>query len=155
MLPGLNLIPTEPQDKSARRANDQIVRLHRLTAVASEDASQSGSQRDRACKRDCAANRMHHGGARKIVEGDRRHIGEPTSRSPRPMPDDRIDEAGDANAVKQGADKITPSNHSARGDRRARIRKRILEHPVRQDRGSSGAIRRRQAMQHETGRADP
>src|SRR5208283_1322030 len=35
-------VPSEPQDQTAGRADDQIVRLHGLSAVAFEDAAKPG-----------------------------------------------------------------------------------------------------------------
>ena len=70
------------------------------------------------------------------------------------MTDDRIDEAGHREAVKKIADETGAADHRARGDRRARIRKRKLEEPERQERNAGGFIGCRCALQEEPVIAD-
>src|SRR5262249_27504352 len=124
-------------------------------AVALEHAAQPGSERDCARQRYSPANGMNHRGAGEVMKGYRGHIRQPAVRSPCPVADDRIDEAGDAYAVEQVADEVAAPNHRARGYRRAGIRECILEYPVGEQGNARGAIGGRQPVQHETGSADP
>lgn len=50
---------------------------------------------------------MDDGGTGEIIKRYRVHIGEPAIGSPRPVADNRIDEASDTDAVQQVADEIT------------------------------------------------
>ena len=70
------------------------------------------------------------------------------------MTDDRIDEAGDADAVEQIADKTGAADHRARGDRGAGVGEGELEEPERQERNAGGFIGCRSALQEEPVIAD-
>src|ERR1700683_3353041 len=103
--------PPEPEDQPAGGADDQVVRLHRSAAVALEDASEPRSKRDCARQRDDSSDRVDDGGSREVVEVNRIQIGQPSVRTPCPVSDDRIDEAGDADAIEQVADEIAAPDH--------------------------------------------
>ena len=71
------------------------------------------------------------------------------------MPDDGIDEAGDAHAVEQVTDEAAAADHGARRDGGGRVSEGELEHPERQQRHARRAVGRGQALQAEARRADP
>jgi hypothetical protein len=68
--------------------------------------------------------------------------------------DDRVDEAGHSDAVKQVADEAAAANHRAGRDRRGRVCEGELEDPERQQRHAGAAVRRRQVLQEEPMRTD-
>ena len=84
--------------------------------------------------------RVHDGRAGEVVER-RAHRGQPAVRTPGPVADDRVDEAGDADAVEHVADEAAAADHRARGDRRAGIGERELEDPEREQRNAGRAGR--------------
>src|SRR4029077_8116143 len=98
---------------------------------------------------------MHDCRSSEVVEVNRVEISQPSVRAPCPVTDDRVDEAGDADAVEQVADEIAATDHRARSNRRAGIRECILEYPVRKQRNTRGAVGRSEPMQHESGGANP
>ena len=64
------------------------------------------------------------------------HRGQEAVRTPGPVADDRIDEAGNRHAVEQVADEAGAADHGAGSDRRAGIGERELEDPERQERNA-------------------
>ena len=82
------------------------------------------------------------------------HGGEEAVRPPGPVTDDRVDEAGNADAVDQVADEAGAADHGARRNRRAGIGKGELEEPERQERNAPGLVGRRRALQEEPVIAD-
>ena len=60
--------------------------------------------------------------------------GQPAVRTPDPVADDRVDEAGDADAVEDVAHEAGAADHGARGDGRAGVGEGELEEPERQER---------------------
>ena len=134
------------------------MRQHRSAAVALEPAAQPRAEHDRARQRDEAADRVHHRRTREIVEARAHprqevsgaaHRGQEAIRTPGPVADDRIDEAGDREAVEQIADETGAADHRAGSDRGAGIGEGELEEPERQERDARGFIRRRRAVQEE------
>src|SRR6185369_9288553 len=77
------------------------------------------------------------------------HQGEETVRAPGPVADDRVDKAGDGDAIYQIANETGTADHRARRDGRAGIGKSKLEEPERQERHAAGFIRRRHTVQEE------
>ena len=78
---GVEAVPAEPEDQAADRAQDDVVRRHRATAVALEDAAETRTEGDRAGQRDRAADGVHDGRAGEVVEA----VGGAAShRDPRP-----------------------------------------------------------------------
>ena len=138
-------VPAEPQDQAADRAEDDVVRQHRAAAVALEDAAEARTEGDGAGQRDRAADGVHDGRAGEVVE---RHAidRQPAVRTPGPVADDRVDEAGDADAVEDVADEAAAADHRARGDRRAGVGEGELEHPEREQRHAGGAVGVGQAL---------
>src|SRR5579871_3062536 len=57
------------------------------------------------------------------------HVSEPAVRTPRPVANDRVNEAGYADAIEQVADESSTADHRARGDCRAGIGECELENP--------------------------
>src|ERR1700751_5289296 len=70
------------------------------------------------------------------------------------MSDDRIDKAGDADAVKQVTDEAGSADHRARSNRRARISESELEDPDRQECYSGCFIGRWRVLQKDPVIAD-
>ena len=68
------------------------------------------------------------------------HGGQEAVRTPGPVADDRIDEAGDAELVEQIADEAGAADHGARGDRGAGIGEGELEEPEGQEGDAGGLI---------------
>ena len=102
---GVEAVPAEPQDQTADDGDREIVRQHRAAAVALELATQPRPKQMRAGDGDPAADRVHDGRAGEVVEvhAEARqevafaaHRGEEAVRTPAPVAEDRIDEAGDA-----------------------------------------------------------
>src|SRR5581483_10145080 len=127
---GVEAVPAEPEEEPADRRDGQIVRQHGAAAVALEPPAEARAERDRAREGDEAADRVHDGRAREVVEARPEpgeevavasHRREESVRAPRPVADDRVDEAGDADAVDQVADEAGPADHRARRDRRAGV----------------------------------
>src|SRR5690349_11280311 len=77
------------------------------------------------------------------------HQREPAIRTPSPMSNDWINEAGNADAVKQIADEASASDHRPGGDGRAGIGKGELEYPDCQERHTGGFVCRRCALEEE------
>src|SRR5581483_696562 len=103
---------------------------------------------------------MHDGRAGKIMEtcAQRRqevpgaaHRRQEAVRSPGPVPDDRIDKPGNADAIEQVADKAGASYHGSRGDGRAGIREGELEEPEGQERNARAFVGGRGVLQEEPG----
>ena len=82
----------------------------------------------------------------KLVPSDGRklpgaaHRGQEAVRPPCPVADDRIDEAGDAEAVEQVADEAGAADHRAGGDGGAGVGEGELEEPEGQERYAGGFI---------------
>src|SRR6185369_16002102 len=104
----IEAIPAEPQEQSARGGDGQIVGQHRSAAIALEPAAEPRSENDRAGESNETADRVDYRGAGEIVEArsDPRqvvagapHQGEETVRAPGPVADDRVDKAGDGDAI--------------------------------------------------------
>ena len=125
------------------------MRQHGAAAVALEDAAEPRTERNGAGQRDRAADGVHDGGAGEVAERERLHDRQPAVRSPGPVADDRIDEAGDADAVEDVADEAAAADHGARRDRRARVGEGELEDPERQQRNAGGAVGVGEALQEE------
>ena len=122
---------------------------HRAAAVALELATDAGAENDGAGERDEAADRVNDGGPGEVVERHRSDGGEPTVRTPRPVTDDRVDEAADAEAVKEIADEAGAADHGAGGDGAARIREGVLEEPVSKERDARTLVGVRSPLQEE------
>ena len=84
--------------------------------------------------------RVHDGRSGEVTERERLHDRQPSVRSPRPVADDRIDEAGHADAVEDVADEAAAADHRARRDRRAGVGEGELEDPERQQRDAGRAV---------------
>src|SRR5262249_55559434 len=121
-------VPAEPENQAADGAEDDVVRQHRAAAVAGEDAPEPRAEHNRACQRDGAADRVDDGRSREITKRSGLHDREPAVWSPGPMADDRIDEASDADAVKNVADEPAAADHRARRNRRTRVSERELKY---------------------------
>src|SRR5438270_5783504 len=96
------------------------MRQHRTTAIAFEFAAKPRAENDGTCQRDEPADGMNHGRSGEIMEAhaQRRkdvpraaHSREPAVRSPSPVSDYRIDEAGHSDAVKEVADEPGSTDH--------------------------------------------
>src|SRR5882762_6520739 len=74
--------------------------------------------------------------------------------TPGPVADDRVNETGDAEAVKKVADETRPSDHRTGGDGRAGIGEGKLEDPNRKKSDARGFIRCRRILQEEPVVAD-
>ena len=61
-------------------------------------------------------------------------VAEPTARTPDPVAEDRVDEAGHEDAVDDVALEARAADHRARGDRRCRVGERELEQEEREER---------------------
>ena len=83
------------------------------------------------------------------------HGREPAVRTPGPVTNDRVDEAGDTDRVENVADEATAADHRARGDGGSGVSERVLEDPVGQQRNARRAVGLRQALQEEPVGADP
>ncbi len=70
------------------------------------------------------------------------------------MADDRVDEAGDAEAVEQVADESGAADHRARGDGGAGVGEGELEEPECQERDAGGFVGGRRVLQEEPVIAD-
>src|SRR6185369_10966786 len=99
-------------------------------AFALEAPAEAWAERDGPGERHHAADRVDDRRAGEVVEAraDARkevafaaHGGEEAVRAPRPVADDRIDEARNAKAVDQVADEAGAADHGARGDGRAGV----------------------------------
>ncbi len=77
------------------------------------------------------------------------HGGEEAIRSPGPVADDRIDEAGHREAVEQVADKAGAADHGAGGDGGTGVGEGELEEPEGQERDAGAFIGCRRALQEE------
>ena len=151
-------VPAEPQDHTADGRDREVVRGQGTPTVPLELATEPRAQDDGACERDEATDGVHHGRAREVAEhGPAReaieeagcHVAEPAARTPHPVTEDRVDEAGDADRVEQVALEPRASHHGARRDRRAGVGERELEQPERQERHSRRAVGGRGAVQEE------
>src|SRR5262249_31398666 len=77
------------------------------------------------------------------------HQSEEAVRTPSPVTDDRVDEAGNADRVDKVADEAGAADHGARRDRRAGVSESELEDPDREERNAGGFIRSGRALQEE------
>src|SRR5262245_22998221 len=77
------------------------------------------------------------------------HRRQPAVGAPRPVTEDRVDEARHADAVDDIAEESGSSDHRARRDGRARVGERVLEEPEREERDATRAVRRRGALEEE------
>src|SRR5262249_52393058 len=109
----IKAVPAKPQDQTTDDGDREIMRQHRATTVALECATQAGTKADCACQGDPATDRVNDRRASEVVEvhaqaGEEVTFGahgvEETVWTPDPVPEDRIDEAGDANRVDHVAD---------------------------------------------------
>ena len=155
VLPGLKPYQPNHSSRPPRRRDRQIVRQHRSAAVALEPAAQPRPEDDRARQRDEAADGVNHGGTGEIMEAGSQprqeiagaaHGRQKAIRPPGPVPDDRVDETGNRDAVQQIADEAGAADHRARGDGGAGIGKRELEEPERQEGHAGGLISRRRVL---------
>ena len=137
---GIEAVPAEPQNQPAHGAQDDVVRQRRAAAVAPEDAAEARTERNRADERNRAADAVHDRRAREVAERRRRHRRQPAVRAPAPVADDRVDEAGDADAVENVADEAAAADHRARRDRRAGVGEGELEDPEREQRHAGRAV---------------
>ena len=151
-------VPAEPQDEAADGRDRQVVRHHGAAAVALELPAEARAEHDRAGQRDESADAVHHRGTGEIVEAhaERReevavaaHRRQPAVRPPGPVPDDRVDEARDAEAVDQVADEAGAADHGARRDGRAGVGEGVLEEPEGQERHAARAVGRGNVLQEE------
>ena len=140
------------------------MRQHRRAAVTLESAPQPRPEHDRARERHEAADAVDDRRAGEVVEAhaERRevvavaaHGREPAVRTPRPVAEDRVDEARDADAVDQVADETGAADHRAGGDRRAGVRECVLEDPEREERDARRAVGGRRVLQEEELGAEP
>ena len=139
------------------------MRQHRSAAVAFEFPAESRAQNDSASQRDKSADRVDDRRSGEVMKGHARsrpemavaaHVREPPVRTPGPVTDHRIDEAGHADAVKKIADESRAADHRAGGDRRAGIGECELENPDGQERDTRRFIRFRRVLQEEPVIAD-
>ena len=134
------------------------MRQHWSAAVAFEFAAKPRAQNDGAGQRNEPADSMHHGRPGKIMETHAQrgedvtraaHSRQPAVRSPSPVSNDRIDETCDTDAVKEVADESGSTDHRARCNCRAGIRKGKLEDPDRQKCDARGFVGGRRMLQEE------
>ena len=153
---GVEAVPAEPQDDAADGGDGQVVRRRRAAAVALELAAEARSEGDGAGEGDDAADGVHDGRAGEVTEdgavGDdavepAHGVAEPAARAPDPVAEDRVDEAGHADAVEDVALEAGAADHGARGDRRRGVGEGELEqeegqerHPVSNGRRSRTSV---------------
>src|SRR5580698_8421105 len=82
------------------------------------------------------------------------HGGQEAVRTPRPVANDRIDEARDADGVEQIADEAGTADHGARGDGGTGVSEGELEDPDSQERHARRLISIRRALEEEPVVAD-
>src|SRR5581483_12478490 len=107
---GIEAVPTEPQDDATDGAEREVVRRHRAAAVLLELPSEARSQHDAPGERDHTAHGVHDRRAGEVAEDDTtvvvdepreptHRVAQPAAGSPRPVPEDGVDEAGHEDAV--------------------------------------------------------
>src|SRR5262249_32617111 len=99
---------------------------------------------------------MDHGRSREVMKSHSErlkkvplasHRGEKSIGTPRPMPNDGIDESRHRNAVQKVANKAGPADHRTGCNRRAGVRKRELEEPKRKESNAARFVCRGRALQ--------
>src|SRR5690348_13291979 len=139
------------------------MREHGSTAIALELASQPGTKNNRASQGDESSNGVNNRGTGEVMEtcaqagkevSGAAHSRQPSVRAPSPVTDDRVNETGDADAVKKVAHEAGPPDHGARGDGRAGVSKGELEDPHGQERDACRFIGCRRALQEKPVIAD-
>src|SRR5581483_7723115 len=146
----IETVPSEPEQQSTAGGDGEIVGHHRAAAVSLELASQAWPENDRPSQRDEATNRMHDRRSGEVVEAlsqsgkkvsSRSHSGEEPVRTPRPVTDDWVNEAGHRDTIEKVADKSGATDHRAGSDRRAGVREGELEEPECQERHARRLVR--------------
>src|SRR6185437_5754027 len=159
----IETIPAEPEQQAAASGNGEVVRHHGTAAVALELASQSRSENDRSGKSDETADRMNHGRAGEVVKtlsqsgkevAGRSHGGKESIRTPGPVADDWVNEAGNGNAIEKVADESRTADHRSGCNRRAGVCEGELEKPKCKKRHARRLVRRRSIFQEEPVIAD-
>src|SRR5205807_2247337 len=125
---GVEAVPAEPEEKSARCRNGQVMRHHRTAAVTLECASKARPKYDRTGQCYESADGVYYCRAGEIMKritevrkevACASHRREEPVRAPGPVTDDRIDESGNTYAVEQVAHEPGAADHRAGGDRGA------------------------------------
>src|SRR5260370_27337029 len=125
VLPGLNPLPAEPENRSPADGDGEIRRQHGLAAISLDPATEPRPQNDGAGQRDKSTDGMDHGRSREIMEAHAQgweeipstpHVRQPAVRSPRPVSDDWINETSHADTVEKVADEPGAADHRARSN---------------------------------------
>ena len=132
---------------------------HWSAAVTLEPAAEARSECDGTGEGDHAADGVHDGRAGEVteeraaraerLEQEAGAVLQPAARSPDPVAEDRVDEAGNGDAVEDVALERRPADHGARRDGRRGVGECELEQPEREERDTRGPVGRRHAVQEE------
>jgi hypothetical protein len=112
------------------------------------ELTEAGAEDDGAGEGDHAADGVDDRRAGEVTERHR-HRGQPATRTPDPVAEDRVDEAAHADAVEQVALEAGAADHGTRGDGRARVGEGELEQEEGHERDARGPVRGRRAVQEE------
>src|SRR5436305_4955823 len=154
---GVEPVPAEPQDHAAEGADGEVVGREWTAAVPLERSAQAGPESDAAGQGDDSADGVHHGGAGEVTENRAAHeiledahgVAQPAARTPDPMAEDRVQEAGDGGAVEDVALESGTADHGPRRDGRGGVGEGELEQPEGHEGDPGGAVGLRRTMQEE------
>src|SRR5262249_17389910 len=105
---GVETVPSEPEDKTAHGRYREVVRSRHAAAVSFKDTADARPKHQGPRQRNDAADRMYYRGTRKIAETLAQtreevilgaHERQPAVGAPRPVTDNGVDKAGDADAI--------------------------------------------------------